>query len=477
MEKQAGRIASIAMLGGLSVEASIFLDATYEGDLLAQAGVGYHVGREDNSVFGETLNGIQVKPHHQFSHPVDPFVKEADPSSGLLPGILAEDLSKSQGQGDKRVQAYNFRVCMTNDPALRIEWEKPEGYEPLQYVLAGRWFRGPKDEYNDQLPGTEEHPEIPRKFDVFPNKTPGGFFKTDTNNHGPVSSDFIGANHAYPEASYEQREKIFQAHVTYQKGFYWFMANSQDVPDRYRTAYASWGLPRDEFNETAHWPHALYVREARRMIGQYVVTEPDIRGTLPPTSDSVGMGSYGMDSHNCSRFVTMEDGKARVLNEGDVQAHGFPPYAIPYRALTPDPRECTNLLVPVCVSSSHIAFGSARMEPVFMVLGQKRRHGSLPGHRRGQNRAGDPLRKAQIQTAGRRAGAGSAEVTPTILRGGALAGTGMGPDDLLIKAHSSFQMPSILPLPWALRRGRWGRRGLLPIPPASARPSRFAPLA
>ena len=369
VEKSAGRIVAITLLGGLRVEAKVFIDASYEGDLMARAGVAYHVGREDNSTYDETLNGIQVKLTHQFSHPVDPFVKSGDESSGLLPGIVNEDLGKKQGQGDARVQAYCFRMCMTDDPALRVAWEKPEGFDASHHELAARWFAGEKDVYNDQI--SENHAIVPRKFDVFPNLTPGGFHKTDTNNHGPVSSDFIGMNHEWPEASYEARETIFQAHVTYQKGYYWFIANDERIPSRYREAYRTWGLPSDEFTETGHWPHQLYVREARRMIGEYVITEHDCRGTRK-TDDSIGMGSYGMDSHNCSRFVTTDvtTGRPRVMNDGDVQVHGFAPYAIPYRSIVPKRSECLNLLVPVCLSSSHIAYGSARMEPVFMVLGQ-----------------------------------------------------------------------------------------------------------
>jgi len=372
VEKSAGRIVSITLLGGLRVSAKMFLDCSYEGDLMARAGVDYTVGRESNETYGETLNGIQVKLTHQFSHPVDPFVTPGDASSGLLKGIVNEDLSKKQGQGDQRVQAYCFRMCMTDDPALRVAWEKPDGFDATDHELAARWFAGEKDTYNDQLSSDSTTPRnVPRKFDIFPNKTPGGFRKTDTNNHGPVSSDFIGMNHEWPDAYYETRETLFQSHVTYQKGYYWFIANSERVPHRYREAYQSWGLPSDEFKQTAHWPHQLYVREARRMIGQYVITEQDCRGTRQ-TTDGIGMGSYGMDSHNCSRFVMNDPttGKPRVMNDGDVQVHGFPPYAIPFRTITPKPAQCTNLLVPVCLSSSHIAYGSARMEPVFMVLGQ-----------------------------------------------------------------------------------------------------------
>lgn len=363
VEKSAGRITSITMLGGLRVEAAMFIDATYEGDLMARAGVSYVVGREGNAVYGETLSGVQVHGKHQFSHAVDPYIREGDPSSGLLPLIEAEDLTARQGQGDRRVQAYNFRICMTDDPALRVPWEKPERFDPMLYVLAKRWFRGQKDSYNEQL--AEASSLVPSKFDIFPHKTVGGFHKTDTNNHGPVSSDFIGANYDWPDGSFARREELFQAHVNYQKGLYWFLANDSRVPDRYRRAYANWGLPKDEFLATGHWPHQLYVREARRMVSDYVITEHDCRGQRV-ADDPVAMGSYGMDSHNCSRFV--KDG--RVLNEGDVQVGGFEPYPIPYRSIVPSASQCQNLLVPVCLSSSHIAYGSGRMEPVFMALGE-----------------------------------------------------------------------------------------------------------
>lgn len=368
--KSGDRITGITLTSGLRVEAAMFIDATYEGDLFAAAGVSFTVGREGNDAYKETLNGIQVRHSHQFSNPVDPFIKEGDSDSGLLPMIVAEDLSQKQGTGDKRVQAYCFRMCMTDDPSLRIAWERPENYDPSLYVLAERWYCGPKDEHNDSL-SEERHkhqPFVPQKLDILPNLTPGGHHKTDTNNHGPVSSDFIGGNHDWPTASYARREEIFQSHLAYQKGFYWFMANNQKIPARYREAYGHWGLASDEFQSTGHWPHSLYVREGRRMISDYVITEHDCLAHRV-ADDGVGMGSYGMDSHNCSRYVDRRDGKPRVMNEGDVQV-GAKPYPISYRAITPKAAECTNLLVPVCLSSSHIAFGSARMEPVFMVLGE-----------------------------------------------------------------------------------------------------------
>jgi len=303
-----------------------------------------------------------------------------------------------QGQGDRRVQAYNFRVCMTDDPALKMDWSLPERFEPQNYVLATRWFQGEKDDYNEQLsPAARPDAEL-RKFDILPNLTAGGFHKTDTNNHGPVSSDYIGANYAWPEGDYETRERIFQKHVAYQMGFYWHMANSPDVPERYRQAYQQWGLPRDEFVDTGHWPHQLYVREARRMVSDYVVTEADCRG-VRRLDDSIGMASYTMDAHNSARFVKIENGRARVLNEGDVQVPPTDPYPVSYRAVIPRRGECENLLVPVCLSASHIAYGSARMEPVFMLLGESAAQAAALALKQGcpvQSVAYAPLREALL---------------------------------------------------------------------------------
>ncbi len=365
------RITALRCLGGLTVKAKRYIDATYEGDLLAAAKVGFAVGREPNAQYGETLNGIRVHPKHQFSHPVDPYRVAGDPSSGLLPWVIDTDQRQHEGEGDRRIQAYNFRVCMTDDPGLKIDWTRPAGFDPQQYILATRWFNSEKNRYNDQLDPTDADPTagVPAKFDILPNKTPGGYHKTDTNNHGPVSSDFIGANYAWPDGTYQTREKIFQAHVTYQRGLYWHLANDPAIPQRYREAYSRWGLPRDEFEDTEHWPHQIYVREGRRMVGDYVITEHDCT-KRSVAEDSVGMGSYTMDSHNCTRFVGDIEGKVSVLNEGDVQVPPTDPYPISYRAVVPKQGECENLFVPVAMSCSHIAFGSARMEPVFMVLGE-----------------------------------------------------------------------------------------------------------
>lgn len=364
----AGRITRIALMGGLTVNAKIFVDASYEGDLMAKAGVTYHVGRESNAAYGETLNGIQVRNKHQFvPAKVSPYIVPNDPSSGLLPQVEAVDQAKHQGEGDRRVQAYNFRICMTDDPALKTDWQRPERYDERQYELAARWFsQDERDKGNDQLDANDPGTGVPRKFELLSHKTAGGHRKTDTNNHGPVSSDFIGMSWDWADGCYELREERFQQHVNYQKGLYWFMANSPKIPERYRLAYSKWGLSNDEFKSTGGWPPQLYVREARRMIADYVMIEADTMHKRQ-CEDPVAMGSYALDSHNCTRFVNAD---GLVMNDGDVQQPPPGPYGISYRSIVPKRGEVTNLFVPVCCSASHIAYGSVRMEPVFMALGE-----------------------------------------------------------------------------------------------------------
>ncbi|WP_164101298.1 FAD-dependent oxidoreductase [Candidatus Laterigemmans baculatus] len=352
VELQDNRIASITTLDGETYRGRMFIDATYEGDLMAAAGVSYHVGRESSSQYGETWNGVQVGVLHHRHHfgavpkPISPYVVPDDPSSGLLPRISGEDPGQ-RGEADKRIQAYCFRMCLTNAPENRIPFPKPEGYDPGQYELLVRIFDAGWRETFD-------------KFDPIPNH------KTDTNNHGPFSTDNIGYNYDYPEGSYDQRRAIIREHETYQKGLMYFLANDPRVPEEVRTRMQQWGLPRDEFTDNGHWPHQIYVREARRMVGKYVMTENELLKKRP-TPESVGMGSYTMDSHNVQRYVTPE---GYVQNEGDIGVSTRGPYEIAYGSLVPKREECENLLVPVCVSSSHIAFGSIRMEPVFMILGQ-----------------------------------------------------------------------------------------------------------
>lgn len=476
VQKEGGRIASITLESGITVNAKMFVDCSYEGDLMAKAGVKYTIGRESNATYNEKNNGIQVHPLHQFDLAVDPYVVAGNPASGLLPGINPEPIPPT-GTGDKKVQAYNFRLCLTNDPANRIPFEKPTGYDAKQFVLLGRYLKAgwPASEvfrkfdpirnsfaagenatptslqvadvkdaknlltklkkaggpftlylkqkfspalqtklnaYDGQVPSPEllqaviselngqiagplfYTPELFAKVQMSAAtrqqiaQNPTGealrrlhvrlllesypselgfktYQKVDKNNHGAISTDFIGANFDYPEADYATRERIFQQHVTYQKSLMWFMGNDPSVPEAIRTRWSQWGLPKDEFQETGGWPHQFYVREARRMLGGYVMTESNCRAQ-EVVPDAVGLAAYTMDSHNVQRFV--RDG--RVWNEGDVQEKGVLPYPISYRSITPKKAECENLLVPVCLSASHIAYGSIRMEPVFMILGQ-----------------------------------------------------------------------------------------------------------
>jgi hypothetical protein len=348
VQKDGTRIVAITMESGQSYRGKMFIDATYEGDLMAKAGVSYHVGREANKTYGETLNGVQTRyaTHHQFIKRIDPYLRLGDPSSGLLPRIHPGPPGRD-GEGDRRVQAYTFRICATDRPENRRPWPKPENYDPRQYELLLRNFEAG----DERLPW---HPVL------LPNR------KTDSNNNFAFSTDDIGGNYAYPDGDYATRERIWKEHVLYEQGLLWTLANHPRVPEKVRRHFQTWGHARDEFVDNDNWPYQLYIREARRMVGDYVMTEQNCRG-LRVAEDSVGLAAYTMDSHHTQRYVNAD---GLVRNEGDVQVGGFPPYPISYRALMPRATECSNLLVPVCLSASHISYGSIRMEPVFMVLGQ-----------------------------------------------------------------------------------------------------------
>ncbi|MEM6347184.1 MAG: FAD-dependent oxidoreductase [Bacteroidota bacterium] len=344
-----GKIDEIQTLNGTRFQAQMFIDATYEGDLMALAGVNYIVGRESNERYQERLNGIQTlrAVSHQFPDSIDPYVIIGDPNSGLLPRIQSAQTPIPEGGADERIQAYCYRLCLTQEAENRIPFPRPAAYDSTQYelmlrVLGSGWRR------------------VFQKFDPIPNR------KTDTNNHGPFSTDNIGYNYRYPEASYAERQVILEEHKNYQLGWLYFLANDPRVPEEVRLEMAKWGLAKDEFVDNQNWPHQIYVREARRMIGETVVNENHLR-QITPTNKSVGMGSYNMDSHNVQRYV---DTNGYVKNEGDIQINPGGPYPIDYGALVPQKEDCQNLLVPVCVSASHIAYGSIRMEPVFMILGQ-----------------------------------------------------------------------------------------------------------
>ncbi len=368
VKKNGSRIVSIRMESGHEFAGQMFIDATYEGDLLAKAGVRYHVGREANSVYGESLAGVQTKrvPYngHNFFRPISPYVAAGDPKSGLLFGVKAEPPGEERS-GDRRVQAYCFRICVTEVPDNRVPFAKPEGYDPSRYELLLRYLLS--DGTNKLF---ADHPE-PRAIEspalgynpyivIMPNR------KTDSNTKGAISSNLVGGSYDYPDSDYATRERIVREHKLWHQGLLWFLQNDPRVPERYQQPLQNWGLAKDEFTDNGHWPHQLYVREARRMVGDYVMTEHDCAGTRQ-VNDSAGLGCYTMDSHVTQRYV---DSAGWVRNEGNLGGKVPQPYGISYRALTPKRDECENLLVPVCCSASHVAYGSIRMEPVYMILGQ-----------------------------------------------------------------------------------------------------------
>ena len=339
----------------ISVSAKQFLDCTYEGDLMAMARVSYFVGREDNSVYKETLNGFQLPEYHkqsgyhQFPDGVSPYKIADDPSSGLVWGITNNKV-KPAGTGDKKVQAYNFRICLTDSAANSLPITRPEDYDSTRYELMARLF-----EAQPGMRGINQY----FIWSLMPNR------KTDINNRGGFSTDMMGMNYDWPEAGYTKREEMLQEALSYTKGLLYFMTSDKRVPDTLQAFVRKWGYPKDEYEQFDHFTPQLYVREGRRMIGEYIMTEHNCRGEAK-VDDGIGFASYGMDSHNCDRIVV----NGMVKNEGNVEVRVEHPYAVSYRAITPKQKECTNLLVPVCLSSSHIAYGSIRMEPVFMVLGQ-----------------------------------------------------------------------------------------------------------
>ena len=347
--KDGNIITQITMENGTVYNGRMFIDATYEGDLMAAAGVAYFVGREANTVYGETYSGVQLLEGHQFPEGVDPYVKPGDPASGLLWGV-SDNQPAENGSGDDLVQAYNFRICLTNDEANSVPITRPEHYDSTKYELLVRLFAAQPDKsgLNDYF-----------IWSLMPND------KTDINNRGGFSTDMIGMSHDYTEGTYEEREAIVKAHRDYTRGLLYFYATDQRVPPALQEEVRKWGYPKDEYTDTDNWSPQLYVREARRMTGAYVMTQANCVGE-EVVNDPVGMAAYTMDSHNCQRIVV----NGQVKNEGNVEVGGFPPYPISYRAIIPKKEDAGNLFVPVCLSASHIAFGSIRMEPVFMVLGQ-----------------------------------------------------------------------------------------------------------
>ena len=371
VKKTGGKIVSIQMESGQIYQSKIFIDATYEGDLMAASGVSYIVGRESNSQYGESLNGVQANnvslalkktismnaAHHNFIEGVDPYIRKGDPKSGLLPFINPRKPGVN-GVGDDKIQAYCYRMTLTNHPDNRIPFSKPSGYQEIQYELLFRNYEAAKGSYEKMY--SYGDPLVPWINSKMPNR------KTDTNNQKGFSTDFIGQNYLYPEASYEERDKIAERHKKYQQGLMWTLAYHPRIPAQVRAIVSQWGTCKDEYDHEDGWPSQLYIREARRMISEYVMTQRNCE-KLELAEDAIGMAAYGMDSHHVQRYVDLN---GYVKNEGNVEAHLASPFPISYRSIVPKKSELRNLLVPICLSASHIAFGSIRMEPVFMVLGQ-----------------------------------------------------------------------------------------------------------
>lgn len=384
VETKDNRIISANMETGETIKASVFIDATYEGDLMAAAKVSYRVGREPKSAFDESLAGLwqplSWKGVYQFCGlPISPYVVADDPSSGLLPEISNEKPG-APGEGDNKVQAYNFRMYLSNKKG-RVPFPKPKAYDPGRYALLARFLNA-----DPGIQWTLNYTTRPMA------DGPVQMRNGDSNNAGSFSSDLIGGCHRWPDGTYEPgsfsklptprrglpmplrelyqlRERMFQDHVSYQQGLMYFLANDPQVPKELQERVRRFGLDPAEFKETGHWPHQLYIREGRRMVSDYIVTQADCE-SLRVAEDSVGLASYPMDSHFCQRVVVEENGKTTVRNEGGM-GHDFKkPFAVAFRSIVPREEECANLLVPVCLSATHVAYGSIRMEPVFMIVGQ-----------------------------------------------------------------------------------------------------------
>ncbi len=384
VEMEDKRIVSITMETGEVIKADIFADATYEGDLYAAANVSYRVGREPRWAYDETLGGQWQKLSWQTTYqfcglPISPYVEPGNPESGLLPEISSEPPG-SEGDGDYKVQAYNFRHYLTNEED-RIPFPKPAGYDPGRYALLARFLN-----FDPRIQWVLTYTEKPMT------DGPVQLRKGDSNNAGSFSTDYVAGSNRWPDGTYipgsfsemppprrgmpmplqelyKLREEIFQDHVNYQQGLMYFLANDTQVPVNLQEKINQWGLDPHEFQSTGNWPHQLYVREGRRMVSDYVMTQADCESRTM-IDDGIGLASYGMDSHFCQRVVVEENGKKVVRNEGGMQ-YGVPkPYPVSYRSIVPKKGECKNLLVPVCLSASHVAYGSIRMEPVFMILGQ-----------------------------------------------------------------------------------------------------------
>ena len=340
--KSGTRITAIRLESGASLAAHVFIDASYEGDLLARAGVAYRVGREAVEEFGEPLAGVRPA---QVVMSVPPGLDPGFPLSA--PGPV--------GSADERIQGSNYRLCLSTNAANQVPFPQPAGYDPARYDI--------NVEYWSQLAASGQSPNLhwAMHVDLLVNQ------KWDLNEFALLSLGLPGANHGYPEGTYAQRTAIDAYHEDYQKGFLYFLANDPNVPSALQDQVNAFGLCADEFTDNESWPRLLYLREGRRMVGRHVLTQLDI-GTLRSKPDIIGMASYRLDSHAVSRWI---DGQGRLVAEGSFGAGGVSQrWAIPYRSITPERAQASNLLVPVAAAASHVAHASLRMEPSYMIMGQ-----------------------------------------------------------------------------------------------------------
>jgi hypothetical protein len=343
-------VTSIKTMDGKVWQARVFADCSYEGDVMAQSGVTYTIGREPIAKYGEDLAGVRDNtPAHQFTWPLSAY----DDQHRLLPEINSGPLAPP-GSGDRKVQAYNFRLILTHDPANQVPYPKPPSYDPARFALLRRYLT----EFEKNKGRAPNFHDVTNPVNI-PNH------KADFNNNGPVSTDYIGHSWNYPDGSYAVKQKIWNDTVEYTQAFFYFLANDPGVPPSLQKEVNEWGLSKDEFVDNGNFPNQLYIREGRRMVGAYVMRQADLQ-TSRTKPDSIGMGSYQSDSHNIQR-VARQDGTA--TNEGDVQV-AVQPYEIPLRVMLPQKDQVDNLLVPVCLSASHVAYSSVRMEPQYMIIGQ-----------------------------------------------------------------------------------------------------------
>ncbi len=355
VRKQGPRLIALETEDGGEYRGRMFLDATIEGDLLAAAGVETIIGREPNARYGETKNGIRGEnTYRQFAVRVDPYRVPGDPSSGLIATIQDESLG-TPGDGDHRIQAYCFRACLTKNPANRIPLGQPAGFRREEYEIYLRYLRAGGKLFAPQA------------------NLPNG--KTDLGSWHDLSANLYGMNHGYPGGSWEDRRRIYEEHRRFTAGLFWFLANDSEVPEATRAQWRGWGLCRDEFTDNGGWPRQLYVRDARRMVSDYVITERHTwRVNATPVADPVAVAFWPPDTHHVRRIVR----EGAAYNEGFVfGGEDWGPFGISYRAMTPRAREAVNLLTPTCVSSSHVAYGAIRLEWTFFALGQSAAHAAV----------------------------------------------------------------------------------------------------